>query len=157
MFPVKEDKFSYTLLNNEVYFNKKTSQFYFKIVTETGFICKDITINELFFKPHILNGLNRSSFGFVNYIRGQIEERSNTGETSLYTFHGVCPFDSSIFIVKSLIDGSINRWDVYNAYNKQLYLNLDKPSIVRFIERYFIFKIQSDDSISEQSKLRLVK
>lgn len=147
----------YSLLNHEVYYNQATSKFYFKIVTDTGFICTDITIEDLFLKSHILNGLDRSSCNYVHYVRGRLEERANLGDTSIFTLNGVCPFETGVIIVKSLVDGSIHKWNIAEAYTKQWYFNLDKPSIGKFIEQYFILKMLTDITIPEQIKLRLVK
>lgn len=154
---LKESNTTYSLLDREVYYDESKAQFYFKVVTETGFICIDMTIDEIFCKKHILDGLDRDSERYVYYVRGRLEERANIGNTSIYTFSELSPFDNSIFIVKSLINGSKQKWNVFDAYARGLYLNLDKPSIARFMERYFIAKIQHDSNIPEQNKLKLVK
>lgn len=147
----------YKLLSHEVYYNQSTSKFYFKVVTDTGFICSDITVDELFLKPHIIDKLDKKSCNYVHYVRGRLEERANLGDTSLYTFYGINPFDTDIIIVKSLVDGKTHKWNVLEAYLNQWYLNLDKPSIGQFIEKYYLYKMLSDSTLSEQTKLRLVK
>jgi hypothetical protein len=147
----------YNLLNHEVYYNQSTSKFYFKIVTATGFICSDITIDELFLKPHIIERLDQRSCNYVHYVRGRLEERANLGNTSLFTFYGISPFDNNIIIVKSLVDGTTHKWDIVEAYQNQWYLNLDKPSIGKFTEKYLLIKMLSDSTVPEQVKLKLVK
>ncbi len=153
----KENIVGYSLLNYEVYYNKSTFQFYFKIVTDTGFICADITIDELFLKSHIVERLDQKSCNYVHYIRGRLEERANLGETSIFTFLGESPFETDVIFVTSLIDNSTIKWNIVEAYTKQWYLNLDKPSIGKFIEKYCRFKILYDTTTPKHIKLKLVK
>ena len=63
----------YHLQTHDIFYNEKTAQFYFKVVTDTGFICADMTMGELFSNSHVLNGLDRYSSNYVHYIRGRLE------------------------------------------------------------------------------------
>lgn len=152
---IKEDKIKYTILNKEVYYNNKKNKYYVKLVTMIGFICMDITIDEIFsINSSILDSLDPASRDYIFYIVGKLEDLANHEHNSIFTFHGISPHNQNIFIVKSLIDMSIHKWDIYEAYSKELYYNLDKPSIARFIEQYLITKQFNN---SQNNCIRLMK
>ena len=139
LFTYSEYKF--TIVDKQLFYNKIKNNFYVKIVSSTGFLCRDVTIDEIFLSDStILKFLDRDSACFVYYLAGKLEDLATKDYNSLYTFYGISVKNPSIFLVKSLVDMSIDEWDVNNAYDNKLYCNLDKPSIVKFMERYFIVK-----------------
>lgn len=139
MNKIKENKMRFIIINKELYYNTNKNQFYVKIATTAGFLCRDITLEEIF-SPHstILESLDKDSLCYIYYVAGKLEDLANHEHNSIYTFQGVSPHNQNIFIVKSLLDLSIHEWDIHDAYAKELYYNLDKPSIARFMERYLI-------------------
>ena len=150
-----ESKFIIT--DKQLYYDKNKNAYYVKIISITGFLCRDVTIDEIFLSDcTILKSLDRDSACFVYYLAGKLEDLANKDHNSLFTFHGISPKNPRIFLVKSLLDMSIHEWEINEAYLNNLHYNLDKPSIARFMERLFIVKqlnIQSETN----THLRLVK
>ena len=143
----------------EVYFNKEKNKYYFKLATISGFICRDIFVDEVLKNNEILSKLDKKSFAYANYVSGVLDTLSNNEQNSIYQFTSICTNDPKILIVKSLIDLSIQRWDIFEAYEKELYYNLDKASIVKFIEIYLIAKLSLNipkNNITNQH-LRIIK
>ncbi len=152
---IKEDKIRYTILNKEVYYDDKKNKYYVKLVTIVGLICMDITIDEIFsINSSILESLDINSRCYIYYVVGKLEDLANQEHNSIFTFHAISPHNQNIFIVKSLIDMSIHKWDIHEAYTKELYYNLDKPSIARFIEHYLSAKQLNR---TQKNCLRLIK
>jgi hypothetical protein len=151
---VKEQN-KFCLLQKEVHYDKRNNTYYFKIFTSTGFHMREVTVDQLFKDYEMLFGLDKYSLAYVHYIAGKLENLANKGQNSLYTFHAISPFDQSIFIVKSLINMSTEEWNIFDAFNKESYLNLDKPSIARFFELYYIAKDKCTKD--NQTTLHLVK
>ena len=130
-----------TIVDKQRYYDNTKNTFYVKVVSIVGFLCRDITIDEIFLSnSSILKFLDKDSACFVYYLAGKLEDLANKDHNSLFTFYGISPKNPSIFLVKSLIDMSIYEWEINDAYLNNLHYNLDKPSIARFIERYFIVK-----------------
>ena len=150
-----ESKF--TIIDKQPYYDKDKNTFYVKIVSITGFLCRDVTIDEIFLSDcTLLKYLDRDSACFLYYLAGKLEDLANKDHNSLFTFHGLSPKAPSIILVKSLFDMSICEWDINEAFLNNLYYNLDKPSIARFMERYFIFK-QLNIKSETNNHLKLVK
>ena len=72
--------------------------------------------------------LDINSRYYVYCVSGRLEELANNEQNSIYTFHGISPHDSNIFIVKSMLDMSIHKWNIIDAYKQELYYNLDKEA-----------------------------
>lgn len=128
----------YTIVDKQLYYNKIKNTYYLKIVSVTGFLCRDVTIDELLLpNSHILKSLDQDSMCYVYYLAGRLEDMANKDHNSLYTFHGFNPKDPTFIFVKSLIDLSIHEWDVIYVFKSNKYYTLDKPSIAKFIEYYY--------------------
>lgn len=154
----KDDKAKFIIPVKDLFYNKHTNQFYVKLVTITGYISRDITVEEILSNKNIFESLDINSRYYVYCVSGRLEELANNEQNSIYTFHGISPHDSNIFIVKSMLDMSIHKWNIIDAYKQELYYNLDKGSMARFIERYFIAKTQSSNiENNNNSALRLIK
>lgn len=149
------DSSKYCLPTKDVYYSKNKNYYYFKVATATGFICIDISIDELFKNSEVLDGLDRKSFAYVHYVAGKLENLANKDQNALYTFYAISPFNNNTFIVKCLFDMSIEEWDILEAYKTEKYYNLDKPSISQFFKQYFYVQSISEDNSS--TKLHLVK
>lgn len=151
------DESKFTIIDKQPYYDKVKNTFYVKIVSISGFLCRDVTIDEIFLSNcTLLKSLDKDSLCFVYYLAGKLEDLSNKEHNSLFTFHGISPKNPSIFLVKSLIDLSVYEWEINDAYVNHLYYNLDKPSIARFMERYFIVK-QLNVKPETNNHLKLVK
>lgn len=154
----KDDNAKFIIPVKDLFYKKETNQFYVKLVTITGYISRDITVEEILSNKNIFEALDINSRYYVYWVSGRLEELANNEQNSIYTFHGISPHDSNIFIVKSMLDMSIHKWNIIEAYKQELYYNLDKGSMVRFIERYFIAKAQSNQIENKNTEgLRIVK
>jgi hypothetical protein len=146
-------KFKYCFTNKELYYDKHKNSYYFKVATQNGLICRDITIDELFAERVILNNLDQESYAYACYVAGKLESLANSGQNSSFKFHGISPFDSNKFLVQQLDNGEIHEWDIVNTYSKENYLNLDKSSIMKFAELYLSYASNNN----KNDNLKLVK
>lgn len=148
----------YCFATKDIYYSEDKNAFYFKIATLTGYLCWDILVDELLANQSILFALDKASFAYAHYVAGKLESLANSDLNSIYTFYGISPNDITIFLVKSTVNLSVHQWDIFDAFEKELYLKLDKPSIVRFVERYIIAKQIFDDKNDKlRNNLRVVK
>ncbi len=145
----------FTLANKEIYHNKDKNHFYLKVITTTGFICHNMTVEELVSNKTVFDSLDINSKLYVYYVIGVLETLASSGQNSIYTFYGISPHNCNEIIVKSLVDMSLQKWNIIDAYNNGLYDKLDKASMLRFFEVYFIAKQNTEHN--PKTYLKLVK
>ncbi|MCE2706854.1 MAG: hypothetical protein LW807_07245 [Proteobacteria bacterium] len=151
------DEPKFTIVDKQLYYDKTKNTFYVKVVSISGLLCRDVIVDDMFLpNSTFLKSLDKDSLCFIYYLAGKLEDLANKDHNSLFTFHGISPKNPSIFLVKSLIDMSIHEWEIDKAYLNNLHYNLDKPSIARFMERYFIVK-QLNIKSEANTHLQLVK
>ena len=154
-----KDKVAYCFPAKKIYFNNKKNQYFFKLSTIHGLICRDIPVDELLANKSILNALDKPSHSYAHYIAGILETLASVENNSIYTFYGLSPFNPAIMVVQSLTDGSVHEWNIIEAYDNELFYNLDKKSLTKFMEIYILAKqnLKNQNTTQQSNALKLVK